>query len=137
MKHEQTGMVGQRWLKRYWENRLDGVPAPLKADEVESMLGWLPQLTEIFPEAVALAIRMPQVPLQHGYGLIDKFGKSDSLVRKHPREVAQLLIFLGQSDSPGYVWGDGGRELIDRLLQSGLPQELDQRLKELKAQRGL
>ena len=126
-----------RWLKRYWENRLDGVPAPLKADEVESMLGWLPQLTEIFPEAVALAIRMPQVPLQHGYGLIDKFGKSDSLVRKHPREVAQLLIFLGQSDSPGYVWGDGGRELIDRLLQSGLPQELDQRLKELKAQRGL
>ena len=126
-----------RWLKRYWENRLDGVPAPLKADEVESMLGWLPQLTEIFPEAVALAIRMPQVPLQHGYGLIDKFGKNDSLVRKHPREVAQLLIFLGQSDSPGYVWGDGGRELIDRLLQSDLSNEMEQGLKELKVKKGL
>ena len=126
-----------RWLKRYWENRLDGVPARLKADEVESMLGWLPALTAIFPDAVALAVRMPQVPLQHGYGLIDEFGKSDSLLGKHPRELAQLLIYLGRSDSPGYVWGDRGRQLIDRLLQSDLSNEMEQGLKELKVKKGL
>ena len=126
-----------RWLKRYWENRLQGVPAPLELGEVETMLGWLPALTAVFPEAIALAIQMPQVPLQHGYGLIDRLGKNDSLVRKHPREVAQLLIYLGRSDSPGYVWGDGGRELIDKLLQSGIPKELEQELKELKVRRGL
>ena len=101
------------------------------------MLGWLPALTAVFPEAIALAIQMPQVPLQHGYGLIDRLGKNDSLVRKHPREVAQLLIYLGRSDSPGYVWGDGGRELIDKLIQSGIPKELEQGLKELKVRRGL
>ena len=126
-----------RWLKRYWENRLDGVPARLKADEVESMLGWLPALTAIFPDAVALAVRMPQVPLQHGYGLIDEFGKSDSLLGKHPRELAQLLIYFGRSDSPGYVWGDRGRQLIDRLLQSDLSNEMEQGLKELKVKKGL
>ena len=124
-----------RWLKRHWGNRLQGVPAPLDSGEVEPMLGWLPDLTAVFPEAVALAIRMPHVPLQHG-DVIYELSKSDSLVRKHPREVAQLLIYLGQSDSPGYVWHKG-RELIDKLLQSGLPQELEQGLKELKAQRGL
>ena len=124
-----------RWLKRHWGNRLQGVPAPLDSGEVEPMLGWLPDLTAVFPEAVALAIRMPQVPLQHG-DVIYELSKSDSLVRKHPREVAHLLIYLGQSDSPGYVWHKG-RELIDKLLQSGLPQELEQGLKELKAQRGL
>ncbi len=124
-----------RWLKRYWENRLRGVPAPLEADEVESMLGWLPQLTAVFPEAVALAIGMPQISLQRG-SVIYELSKSDSLVRKYPQETAQLLIYLGQSNSSGYM-GDRWRELIDKLLQSGLPQELDQRLKELKAQRGL
>ncbi len=137
MDETQRGEWWGRWLKRYWENRLDGVPARLKADEVESMLGWLPQLTGIFPEAVALAVRMPQVPLQHGYGLIDEFGKSDSLLGKHPRELAQLLIYLGRSDSPGYVWGDRGRQLIDRLLQSDLSNEMEQGLKELKVKKGL
>lgn len=126
----------RRWLERYWKNRLQRVPAPLESGEVEHMLGWLPDLTAIFPEAVALAIQIPQVPLQHGYGLIDKLGKSDSLVQKHPREVAKLLIYLGQSDLPGHGWYKG-RELIDKLLQSELPQELKQELKELKAQRGL
>ena len=126
-----------RWLKRYWENRLQGVPAPLESGEVETMLGWLPALTAVFPEAVALATRMPQVLLQHGYGLIDEFGKSDSLVGKHPREVAQLLIYLGQSDSPGYVWGDRGGALIEKLLQSDLPKDLEQGLKELKVRKGL
>ena len=101
------------------------------------MLGWLPQLTGIFPEAVALAVRMRPVPLKHGYGLIDEFGKSDSLLGTHPRELAQLLIYLGRSDSPGYVWGDRGRQLIDRLLQSDLSNEMEQGLKELKVKKGL
>ena len=126
-----------RWLKRYWENRLQGVPAPLEPGEVETMLGWLPALTAVFPEAVALAIRMPRVPLQYGYGLIDKLGKGDSLVGKHPEEVSKLLIYLGQSDSPGYIWGDGGGALIEKLVQSGLPKDLEQGLKELKARKGL
>ena len=126
-----------RWLKRYWENRLQGVPAPLEAGEVETMLGWLPSLTAVFPEAVALAVQMPQVPLQHGYGSIDKLGKSNSLVGKHPREVARLLNYLGQSDSPGYVWGDGGGALIEKLIQSDLSNEMKQGLKELKARQGL
>ena len=126
-----------RWLKRYWENRLQGVPAPLEPGEVETMLGWLPALTAVFPEAVALSVRMRPVPLKHGYGLIDEFGKSDSLLGTHPRELAQLLIYLGRSDSPGYVWGDRGRQLIDRLLQSDLSNEMEQGLKELKVKKGL
>ena len=126
-----------RWLKRYWENRLQGVPAPLEPSEVETMLGWLPALTAVFPDAVALAVRMRPVPLKHGYGLIDEFGKSDSLLGMHPRELAQLLIYLGRSDSPGYVWGDRGRQLMDRLLQSDLSNEMEQGLKELKVEKGL
>ena len=124
-----------RWLKRYWGNRVQGVPAPLEPGEVETMLGWLPALTAVFPEAVALAIRMPQVPLQHG-DVIYELSNSDSLVRKHPQEVAKLLIYLGQCDSPGYVWYKG-TELVEKLIQSGLPKKLEQGLKELKVKKGL
>ena len=126
-----------RWLKRYWENRLHGVPARLESGEVERMLGWLPKLTAVFPEAVALAIRMlkevPTAQLKHGQGAIYGLSKNDSLVQNHPEEIAQLLICLGRFDF--FPWWYGGRKLIDRLLQSDLSPELKQELEELKAKR--
>ena len=128
-----------RWLKHYWENRLQGVPARLESDEVERMLGWLPDLTAVFPEAVDLAIRMldplPTEVLEYGHDVIYGLNKSDSLVQNHPKTIAQLLICLGRLDSSSSWYG--WRELIDRLLQSDLSPELDQGLKELKAKLGL
>ena len=124
-----------RWLKQYWENRLQGVPARLESSEVEPMLGWLPALTAVFPEAVALAVQMPQVPLQHG-DVICELSESDSIIRKHPEKVAKLLIYLGQCDSPGYVWNTG-TELLEKVFQSDLPKDLEQGLKELRVRKGL
>ena len=128
-----------RWLKRYWENRLQGVLARLESGEVEHMLGWLPDLTAVFPEAVDLAIRMldplPTEVLERGHGVIYGLSESDSLVRNHPQEIAQLLICLGRF-YPSPLW-HGGQELIDKLLQLGLPRELEQKLRELKIKRGL
>ena len=49
-----------RWLKPYWQDRLDGVPKPLESDEIKRMMDWLPRLKGVFPEAVELAIQMPQ-----------------------------------------------------------------------------
>ena len=52
----------QRWLKHYWQNRLDSVPPPaLESGEMKNMLNWLPHLTAVFPEAVDLAVQM-QMP---------------------------------------------------------------------------
>ena len=128
-----------RWLKGYWENRLQGVPAPLESGEVERMLGWLPDLAAVFPEAVDLAIRMldplPTEGLEYGHGVIYGLNKSDSLVQNHPKKIAQFLICLGRLDSSSSWYG--WRELIDRLLQSDLSPELEQGLKELKAKLGL
>ena len=128
-----------RWLKRYWENRLQGVLAPLESGEVARMLGWLPDLTTVFPEAVALTIHMleqvPTAQLEHGHAVIVGLSKNDSLVQNYPQEIAQLLICLGRFDSSPLWYG--GRELIDRLLQSDLSPELEQGLNELKTKLGL
>ena len=130
----------QRWLRSYWENRLQGVPARLESDEVGRMLRWLADLTAVFPEAVALAIRMLKLPigrLERAHGVINELRKSDSLVQNHPQEIAQLLVHLGQLDSDSSQLWYGGREFIDQLLQSDITPELDQGLNALKAKLGL
>lgn len=124
----------QRWLMPYWKNRLQGVPAVLHPEEIECMLGWLPYLGAVFPEAVELAVRMPKTPLQHSSVIYEL--RESELLRRHPEAAAQMLIFLGASGSPGYIW-HGGRELIDKLLQTGLPSVLEAGLKELVAKLGL
>ena len=55
-----------------------------------------------------------------------------------PCHVAKLLIYLGKCDkySETYRWYKG-KELVDRLLQDDLPDDLETGLKELVAQEGL
>ena len=122
----------QRWLKRYWENRLQGVPtgAVLEAGEVEHMLGWLRHLIAVFPEAVDLAIGMPKTPLQNCY-VIHELNEGD-LWKKYPEAVAKLLIYLWDCGLSAYTWLPDPK-LIDNLLQSVSP-ELKQKLEELKVQ---
>lgn len=116
----------KRWLKRYWQNRLEGVPKQLTSGEVEQMLEWLQYLKgDVFPEAVDLAIQMQKVPLQSGF-LFYKFNESD-LWKRYPEAVAKLLVHLG----------DGNKELIDKLLTSDIPEYLKIKLKELCVTLGL
>ena len=124
----------QRWLKCYWQNRLDGIPKPLESDEIKGMLEWLPHLTGVFSEAVDLAIQMPKTQWNAG-GTLYRLEKGD-LPNTHPEAVARLVIHLGQSDLPGYAWYKG-RDLISRLLKSPLPLELKTKLQELDAKLNL
>lgn len=121
----------KRWLKQYWDNRLQSVPAGavLEVGEVEHMLDWLPHLTAVFPEAVDLAVQMPSIPLQN-YDLIHELETGD-LWQKYPEEVAKLLIHWGKCDLREDVWYSG-TELVDKLLQSGISPELKQKLKEFR-----
>ena len=84
----------QRWLKRYWENRLQGRPAPLESSEAAHMLDWLPHLTSVFSEAVDLAVEMLQVLLDEERVIEDCrviYELSDSdLLQNHPESVAKL-----------------------------------------------
>lgn len=114
----------QRWLKRYWQNRLEGVPKPLESDEIKGMLKWLPHLTGVFSEAVDLAIKMPKIQWDAG-GMLYGLEKGD-LPDAHPEAMARLVIYL---DLPSYDC-----EFIRRLLQSPLPPELKTKLQELDAQ---
>ena len=121
----------ERWLKRYWENRLEGIPDTLDAGEIAYMLNWLPHLTLVFSEAVDLAVQMPRRPLQK-CRVIATLDKSD-LWQRHPQSVAELLIYLRECDLPRYSW-DSARDLIDNLLSSNISSKLKGELEEIKVQ---
>ena len=134
MDNDRQRQWWERWLKRYWESRMQGIPVPLTAGEVESMLNWLPYLDVLFPEAVELAIQMPHTPLNRN-SIIHVIGRGD-LWSKYPEATAKLLIYVANVESPAWTW-HGGKELIDNLLGLSLPEELIRELEELTARLGL
>ncbi len=124
-----------RWLKQYWENRLQGIPRQLDSGEIESMLEWSSCLQgNMFPEAVDLAVRMPKVPLQRGL-LVSDINLSD-LWQRYPEAVAKLLIHIGGCESPSYAW-HGGKALVEKLVASDIPDDFKEKLEELRASLGL
>ena len=122
------------WLKGYWENRLQGVPAPLDDTEVETMLDWTTLLSAVYPQAVDVAVQMRAVPLQRGT-IIYHVEKAE-LVNQYPEAVAKFLIHLGQADQKPWVWY-GAKEICDELFQSNLDSETEVRLRETVVRIGL
>ena len=49
----------RRWLRDYWERRVQGMPLPLDSHESAAMLEWALNLGPVFPEAVDLVCAGP------------------------------------------------------------------------------
>lgn len=119
-----------RWIKRYWENRLQGVPFPLEPVEIKAMIGWLPKIGNLFPEAVELVVRMDLTPLENSlviYRLHD-----NELWSIYPEATAKLVIWMADSRSPSSSWHKGN-ELLTELLKRDLSEDLNERLREIPA----
>ena len=125
----------ERWLKLYWENRLQRFPAPLENREIQAMLEWLPYFKRLFPEAVKLAIRMPQTPLEHNSVVYDINQGEGMLWSKYPVATARLLVHLADFESPQGAWHYGKR-LVERLLKFELPDDVRKKLQEIPAKLG-
>lgn len=135
MEDAQQRKLWDRWLRRYLENRQQGVPAPLLPGEVGAILGWLPHFQSLFPDAVELAAKLPpqQLDLNHTMYRI----KEGTLWKTYPESVAALLAFFDRCTLPPYVWHFEGKELIDKLLEAGLNDDSKRSLLEISVRRGL
>ena len=119
----------ERWLKDYWDARLNGKYAPLTANEANLMLDWLPELSAQFPEAVGLTIKNEQKPsLKHTR--IFACLITDKTWENHPVAVARLLIYLWSKDTP-YWYRDSVLAIIEPLLESEISSELKQQLEDI------
>lgn len=134
MGDESLQELWRRWLKTYWENRLQGTPIPLGPAEAGAMLDWLPDLRHLYPEAVDLAIKMQNLQLDHGL-IVHQLNEGE-MWERYPQATAKLLIYLADSNCAVRVWYDG-RNLIEKLTTQGLPEDLKAALVGILAKFGL
>ena len=92
----------RRWLKAYWQERLQGRPVPLSAAETGEMVEWATYFGPVFSEVVDLICKSPYPDLGQSmayYGLAES-----ELLKKYPDAFAELLYFLaaGEKNRPVY-----------------------------------
>ena len=137
LQHMEAGPLQDlwdRWLRKYWENRLQGTPSEIDPAEAGAMLDWLPHLDNLFPEAVELAIKVPKLKSEHGS--VPRRLDGEKIYEHHPEATAKLLVYLATQDLPPWIWHDA-KELIEYLVNRDLPKGLRQQLKEIRAKLGL
>lgn len=122
--------IWQGWLSRYWQDRLQGVLAPLASGECRKMVEWLPHLGANFPAGVQLAIRMSALTPGHSHVLFEL--RTSDLVTSFQEATAQLLIYL----SDGMAGYENGylTEVAARL--DALPEIVGRRLQEAMVRAG-
>lgn len=122
-----------RWLKRYWEDRLQGVPAPLTEGEVAAMAGWPRCFESLFPEAVDRAVRMPDAPLE-GWRVLHEISEGDHC-SSYPEAAVRLLVYVAEHDASGAFWHEA-QPLVEKLSGLNLSEDAAIQLDELRAKHG-
>jgi hypothetical protein len=129
MTEEQQQDLWSKWLERYWLNRLQGLPQPIDQSEVSKMLEWLPKLAAVFPDAVDIAIQMPQCPSQH-LSVIYNLRNSD-IVERYQESTVKLVVYLLHQGTPLYAF-HGLKDILPKIdreaLEPGLNQQLTEKL---------
>lgn len=119
------------WLRRYWQDRLQGLFATLDEAEIRKMLGWLPHLGDAFPDAVALAVRSPAIRIGHTRVLYEL--RESELVTRFAIETAELLIYLANCLASYHV---ADLEKINARLPP-IPAQMRSRVDEALARAGV
>ncbi|MFF0043618.1 DUF4020 domain-containing protein [Streptomyces mirabilis] len=109
----------ERWIKDYWNRRLDNRPVRLTADEGGQMLDWILPAGDLFPEAVDLLVKSPsRFP---GAFLFFRNLKDSPVLAEHPAKAAQLAAHvLIHLDGPVAVCEEIG-SILHALIATGDP----------------
>lgn len=118
MPDDEQRELWQVWLGEYWRDRragrLGAATMPLTSGEAALMAGWLPSLTEIFPEAFDLVRNSPPPDFTDEIFAWRELRKSP-LPQRHPVGFLQLVEFLLAHMQTGRVSHEIVVETAERL----------------------
>src|SRR4051794_15935018 len=80
-----------RWMRSYWEGRLESVPRRMNTQEASSMAQWVVYLSESVGEGVGLVVQCPAAFTQYSRLLHEL---SEQRVQNDPSAFAQLVSHL-------------------------------------------
>jgi hypothetical protein len=121
--------IWERWLKRYWEERILGRPKPFTTDEARHTGCWALSAGKYFPEAVKLVAAFQPPPRFEHVGFLSRVDSKD-LAREYPAATADLLlVYFSAPDLHPYA-DDTLRNIWRALAQADLPPEHLRKVKE-------
>lgn len=97
MNEQQKNKLWNSWLKKYWSNRLVNIPCALNEEEGKNMMGWLPELGNIYPEAVekfVLGTPIKKADSYFWYCIEEK-----QIMNLYSKETIQLIKYLIEKDA--------------------------------------
>ena len=120
-----TNSAWTRWLRAYWDDRLNGRPLPLDRAEASEMVAWAPSLSGAFDE-VAERVCSISVEFDVDDYIYDRLAESKAS-ETDPQATARFLQHvLSRSDSPIYSF-DSLSELLNILkTQPDIASEVEQ-----------
>ena len=121
----------ETWLKEYWQNRLEGVPARLEPKEIGMMMQWPKHLGPQFAEAVDFAMNTP-----FEAEFVSRFIVDCEVAEQHPSEAAELMLFIDASAPETTFWHQMD-EVFVVLLRSELDEDVKSRIENIKEKRTL
>lgn len=108
----------ERWIRSYWQQRLESVPLQMTHGEASAMAQWVFLLTTSFPEGADLALRHP-CGISGDASFLENI--PDGLLNQAPEEVGALVVHLleGTPKSSHFFGLRHLAKLHERLQQSG------------------
>ncbi len=97
LDNDAKGHLWTRWLKRYWESRLTGLPLPLDNHESAEMFEWALEMGPVFMEVVDLICQSPYPNLGDSMAYYP-IANSD-LLKQCPAASLKLLAFLTKNEN--------------------------------------
>ena len=119
----------ETWLKGYWQNRLEGVPARLEPNEIDMILQWPQHLGPKFPDAVDFAMKTP-----FEAEFVSQLIVGCEIAGKHPLVAAKFLLYLDQIAPETTYWHQMD-EVFAVLMQSEIDNEVKSRIESVKEKR--
>jgi Domain of unknown function (DUF4020) len=121
---EAADGLWNRWMRAYWDDRLNTVPLPLERSEASAMAAWPTRLTGSLHDAVNCAVKAPAGLDDHG-GLLGHLDDAD-VTDRAPGDIARLLAHVLKYTSPPFWGGYYLEKLVPRLAASASPTDLDE-----------
>jgi hypothetical protein len=101
-----------RWMRQYWQERLDSIPTQMTVEESSAMAEWVVHLTESVEDGVSLAMAHPAALEEHG-DLLHYL--EDQRLDHAAASFARLLAHLLRGTSPPFWGGHYLAQVVPRL----------------------
>lgn len=111
----------RRWMKTYWEDRLNSIPLPLTTDEASVMAAWAVYLTDSIDEGVTLATARPAGLRMHSTTL--RHITADR-VHHAPAAFAKLVAHLLRGTQSSFYGCDPLARIVEKLRGAAASEDI-------------